>query len=309
MSYWAASRQWTQGVGYWSNTSMLAVHLLCDVIAYSVIFSTRAYEESNVDALADDVPRILNIVTLSPAAYEQARSQYTAIQCDIDPRDAGIKVSPVVLSGLHQLTTTQDGAIALAIGLCIYYVERHFPITKLHEKIWRRQWCPIFPFRDIDEKLLSLLLLMWDDITARDGRWNITRLLERMQSSMPHLAPFSLRKPLERSYQFLEESQRAETLRLVVLRITDGRLPAELSDEIYEYLLDSHSIPHPKLYKAIWVPEYPIPKCWSGLCDQAATCPNGLIARWNPQERTFRHYHASAPLPCRRQPCTGHHDT
>lgn len=288
---------------------MLAVHLLCDVIAYSVTSNTRAHDEDNVNALVDDIPRILDIVTPSPAAYAQACCQYTAIQYDMGCGDAGIAVSPVILSGLRQLASFQDGGIVLAIGLCIYYVERHFSTTKLHEKIWRRQWCPIFPFRDIDETLLSLLLLMWDDIASRDVRWNMTRLLNRFQSPMPHLTPFSLRKPLERSYQFRKESQRAETLRLVLSRTTNGRLPAELSDEIYDYLLDSHDIPHPKHYKAIWVPNYPTPKCLSRACDQAATCPNGLIARWNTQERTFRHYHASAPLPCRRQPCTGHHDT
>lgn len=161
----------------------------------------------------------------------------------------------------------------------------------------------------VNEVLLALGLRIWSEDAAR---WDPYRALDTICPRTAE-ARASIRRG-DRLLQFLVDTARVMTLRMVLGRATHGRLPVELVDVIFEELLSSSNLPHPREIAAIWVPWPERRAC--GQClggwDFSSTCAKSMRARWLPETRKFELYHPlmsaqSHTKACRLGTCRSHH--
>ncbi|OCL12407.1 hypothetical protein AOQ84DRAFT_352552 [Glonium stellatum] len=177
-------------------------------------------------------------------------------------------------------------------------------------------------FEGLDEAALAIALELWTTTTREKSSWNVYRFIDDIYSfseaedyQSDDYADFftwdqDARGYFGRTRQFLVETQRIVTTKVMVLRTVGHHLPAELVDNIHGCLLDLHHLPRPTQLHEIWAPKPELAQCSKTVgctmsCD--LTCPAKVRLKWTEMERRFVYYHGYNPRPCRFQPCESHH--
>lgn len=161
----------------------------------------------------------------------------------------------------------------------------------------------------VNEVLLALGLRVWSEDPEH---WDSYQILDKLNPDRANIKKIIRRG--NRLIQFLVETARVTSLRRVVERTTQGRLPRELADAIFEDLLNLCNLPHPKDFKIIWHPWPEQRTCGEckGDYDFGDTCARRMKAKWLPDKRQFERYHPllSAQfhtVACREGTCQSHH--
>ena len=154
----------------------------------------------------------------------------------------------------------------------------------------------------LDEALLALSLRMWKD----ESLWNsmIPAMKDMAHLFAPQMYGSLSKQPQSsvecgRSVQFWSEAERARTLRMLANRVSGSALPAELMEQIFEYLLDVNHLPHPKDFPKIWVPWPAKRTCpyksdrhyWCPVHGAVNTCPADVYVSWDWKRRRFKYWH------------------
>ena len=177
-------------------------------------------------------------------------------------------------------------------------------------------------FGGFDEAALAIALELWE-ITLREKLpWNVYRFIDDIPSfsesedyQSDDYADFftwdqDARGCFVKTRQFLVETQRTMTAKILFLRAVGHHLPAEFVDHIHSNLLDLYYLPRPTELYAIWVPKLELAKCSKTVrcaMNYDLTCPAKLRLKRTGMERRFIYYHGYNPRPCRFQPCENHH--